>query len=89
MKRLTLLGLTAFVLMLPLALTSTKGWIRRLGRRWQLLHRLVYASAMLGVDGANPNQAMTLYEDIGVEGAATELEWRRPFAPVEEPNDTD
>jgi len=42
-------GFTAFVLMIPLALTSTKGWIRRLGRRWQLLHRLVYASAVLGV----------------------------------------
>jgi len=42
-------GFTAFVLMIPLALTSTKGWIRRLGRRWQLLHRVVYASAVLGV----------------------------------------
>lgn len=39
-------GLVAFVLMLPLAITSTKGWIRRLGRRWQLLHRLVYLSAI-------------------------------------------
>jgi methionine sulfoxide reductase heme-binding subunit len=38
-------GMTAFVLMVPLALTSTKGWIRRLGRKWQLLHRLVYISA--------------------------------------------
>jgi methionine sulfoxide reductase heme-binding subunit len=38
-------GMTAFALMVPLALTSTKGWIRRLGRRWQLLHRLVYLSA--------------------------------------------
>lgn len=38
-------GMTAFALMIPLALTSTKGWIRRLGRRWQLLHRLVYLSA--------------------------------------------
>jgi mycothiol synthase len=37
-------------------------------------------SAMLGVDGANPNQATTLYEDVGFEIAATELEWRRPFA---------
>ena len=36
-------------------------------------------SALLGVDGANPNQAMTLYEDIGFEIAATELEWRRPL----------
>jgi ribosomal protein S18 acetylase RimI-like enzyme len=42
-------------------------------------------SAMLGVDGANPNQAMTLYEDVGFEIAATELEWRRPFAAVEVP----
>lgn len=39
-------GMAAFALMLPLALTSTKGWIRRLGRRWQLLHRLVYLSAI-------------------------------------------
>lgn len=39
-------GMTAFVLMLPLALTSTRGWIRRLGRRWQTLHRLVYVSAI-------------------------------------------
>jgi len=38
-------GFFAFVLMVPLAVTSTKGWIRRLGRRWQLLHRLVYFSA--------------------------------------------
>lgn len=43
-------GFTAFVLMIPLALTSTKGWIRRLGgKRWNLLHRLVYATAILGV----------------------------------------
>ena len=38
----------AFALMIPLALTSTKGWIRRLGRRWQALHRLVYVSAIAG-----------------------------------------
>jgi len=36
------MGFTAFVLMIPLALTSTAGWIRRLGKRWQLLHRLIY-----------------------------------------------
>jgi len=40
------MGFTAFVLMIPLALTSTKGWIRRLGKRWQLLHRLIYISAV-------------------------------------------
>lgn len=43
-------GFTAFVLMIPLAITSTKGWIRRLGgSRWNLLHRLVYLSAIGGV----------------------------------------
>jgi sulfoxide reductase heme-binding subunit YedZ len=42
--------MAAFLLMLPLALTSTRGWIRRLGgKRWQALHRLVYASAAAGV----------------------------------------
>jgi sulfoxide reductase heme-binding subunit YedZ len=43
-------GFTAFVLMIPLAVTSTSGWIRRLGgRRWNQLHRLVYVTAALGV----------------------------------------
>lgn len=42
-------GFAAFVLMIPLALTSTAGWVRRLGRRWQRLHRLVYVSAIGGV----------------------------------------
>jgi sulfoxide reductase heme-binding subunit YedZ len=43
-------GFTAFVLMIPLALTSTKGWIRRLGgKNWQRLHRLIYVTAIAGV----------------------------------------
>src|SRR5690606_20083930 len=42
-------GFTAFVLMLPLAATSTKAMMRRLGSRWQELHRLVYAIAVLAV----------------------------------------
>jgi methionine sulfoxide reductase heme-binding subunit len=42
-------GFTAFVLMIPLALTSTKGSIRRLGKRWVTLHRLIYATAIAGV----------------------------------------
>jgi sulfoxide reductase heme-binding subunit YedZ len=43
-------GFTGFVLMVPLALTSTKGWIRRLGgKRWQSLHRLIYLTAIAGV----------------------------------------
>ena len=43
------LGFTAFLLLVPLALTSTKGWIRRLGKKWALLHRLVYLSAICAV----------------------------------------
>ncbi len=42
-------GFLGLVLLVPLAVTSTKGWIRRLGRRWQQLHRLVYPAAGLGV----------------------------------------
>jgi methionine sulfoxide reductase heme-binding subunit len=43
-------GFTAFLLLIPLAVTSTAGWIRRLGgKRWQMLHRLSYFSAALGV----------------------------------------
>ena len=43
-------GFTGFVLLIPLAITSTAGWIRRLGgKRWQMLHRLIYATAVLGV----------------------------------------
>jgi sulfoxide reductase heme-binding subunit YedZ len=43
-------GFTGFTLMIPLALTSTTAWIRRLGgRRWDLLHRLVYITAGAGV----------------------------------------
>jgi sulfoxide reductase heme-binding subunit YedZ len=43
------LGFTAFLLLVPLALTSTKGWIRRLGKKWTLLHRLVYVAAICAV----------------------------------------
>ncbi len=42
-------GFTAFVLLIPLAATSTKASIRRLGRRWTTLHRLIYVAATLGV----------------------------------------
>jgi sulfoxide reductase heme-binding subunit YedZ len=41
-------GFTAFVLLVPLAVTSTRGWVRRLGRRWTALHRVVYVAAALG-----------------------------------------
>lgn len=42
-------GFAAYLMLVPLALTSTRAAIRRLGRRWQQLHRLVYAAAVLGV----------------------------------------
>jgi methionine sulfoxide reductase heme-binding subunit len=49
-RRFITAGMTAWALMLPLALTSTAGWIRRLGgKRWQALHRLIYFSAAAGV----------------------------------------
>lgn len=45
-----LLGFTAFVLLIPLAVTSTKGWVRRLGgRRWQRLHQLIYVASAAAV----------------------------------------
>ncbi len=43
------LGMTTFLLLLPLAVTSTAGMIRRLGQRWQQLHRLVYVAAITAV----------------------------------------
>jgi len=42
-------GFAAFLLLVPLAVTSTRGWGRRLGRRWITLHRLVYPAAALAV----------------------------------------
>jgi len=49
-RKFITVGFTGFVLLIPLALTSTTGWIRRLGgKRWQALHRLIYFSAIAGV----------------------------------------
>lgn len=42
-------GFAAWLLLVPLALTSTRGWIKRLGRRWAQLHRAVYAVGVLAV----------------------------------------
>ncbi len=45
-----LLGFAAFLMLVPLAITSTKGWVRRLGgKRWQRLHRLVYLATAAGL----------------------------------------
>jgi methionine sulfoxide reductase heme-binding subunit len=43
------IGFTALLLLIPLAVTSTNGMMRRLGRRWKTLHRLVYVITLLGV----------------------------------------
>lgn len=49
-RKFITIGLTAITLLMPLAITSTSGWIRRLGgKRWQKLHRLVYFAAGCGV----------------------------------------
>ena len=47
-RKFILSGMVAFLAMVPLALTSTKGWIRRLGKKWQTLHRLAYVAGIAG-----------------------------------------
>ena len=48
-RRYITVGVAGFLCLLPLAITSTTGWIRRLGRKWQTLHRLAYVAAVCGV----------------------------------------
>ncbi len=48
-KRYALVGFATFLILLPLAATSTKGWMRRLGRHWKRLHRGVYLAGLLAV----------------------------------------
>jgi sulfoxide reductase heme-binding subunit YedZ len=42
-------GMAAFLTLIPMAVTSTKGWIRRLGKRWSAIHKGIYVAATLGV----------------------------------------
>lgn len=66
-KPYILVGLTALILLTPLAITSTKGWIKRLGKRWKRLHQIFYFIIMLGIlhfwwsQKAQVNQGLTLY----------------------------
>lgn len=46
-KRYALVGFAAFLILLPLAITSTQGWMRRLGKNWKRLHRWVYLAGIL------------------------------------------
>lgn len=48
-RRYITVGFGGFLCLLALAVTSTRGWIRRLGRRWVVLHRLVYVAGVAGV----------------------------------------
>ncbi|MEX2472140.1 MAG: protein-methionine-sulfoxide reductase heme-binding subunit MsrQ [Gemmatimonadota bacterium] len=48
-RRFITVGMAALLLLTPLAITSTRGWIRRLGKRWAKLHRLVYVATGLGI----------------------------------------
>jgi sulfoxide reductase heme-binding subunit YedZ len=46
--RYIFIGMLTWLILLPLAITSTKGWVRRLGKRWARLHRLIYIAAITG-----------------------------------------
>lgn len=48
-KPYIIVGFSAFLILTPLAITSTKGWMKRLGRNWKKLHRLVYLAVPLAV----------------------------------------
>jgi sulfoxide reductase heme-binding subunit YedZ len=48
-KRFALVGFAAALILLPLAITSTRGWMKRLGRKWKQLHRLIYLAGLLAV----------------------------------------
>ncbi len=48
-KRYAIVGFTAFIILLPLAITSTRGWMKRLGKNWTRLHRFVYLAGILGI----------------------------------------
>ena len=74
-----MVGMAAFLTMSLLALTSTKGWMRRLGRRWQQLHRLIYPIALLAIvhywwhkSGKNDFETVTIYAFV----LAVLLLWR-------------
>jgi sulfoxide reductase heme-binding subunit YedZ len=48
-KRYVIIGAATFLVLLPLALTSTRGWMKRLGKNWKRLHKLVYLAGVLAV----------------------------------------
>jgi len=48
-KRFALVGFAAFLILIPLAITSTKEWQKRLGKKWKLLHKGIYLAGLLAV----------------------------------------
>ena len=75
-------GFTAFLLLIPLAVTSTRGWIRRLGKRWARLHKLVYVVGLLGVIHylwitRADDRAPVVYGTILLVLLAFRVPWRR------------
>jgi len=83
-RRFITVGFLAWLLMLPLAITSTRGWQRRLKRRWKTLHRATYAAGLLAAlhflwlvksDLREP----ALYAGIFLVLMALRLPWRRWF----------
>ena len=48
-KRYALVGFAAGLILLPMAITSTRGWMKRLGRKWKQLHQLIYLASILAV----------------------------------------
>lgn len=92
-RRFITVGFTAFVLMIPLAITSTSGWIRRLGgKRWSRLHRLIYASAILGVVHyawlvkADESKPIKYAIVVGILLAYRLVAWRVPPPPRTRPS---
>lgn len=86
-RRYITVGMTGFVVLTPLAVTSTKGWIRRLGKRWVKLHQGIYVAATLGVvhfywlvkaDTRLPLLLATCLAVLLVARAPWWAKWRRP-----------
>jgi len=75
-----MLGFSAWLLLAPLAITSTQGWMRRMGRRWKALHRLVYLILILAI----AHYLWLVKADYLLAGAhaliaAALLSWRLPL----------
>ena len=86
-----IVGTMAFLCLVPLAITSTRGWIRRMGKNWTKLHRLIYVAAVLGTihylwavkkDKADPLFYLTIF--IVLLGYRL-IEWRRKKAATRAP----